>query len=116
MNVHSLKKRKEIMEITDVTIYPFESDSERDSAILAFADVVLDNQVKLKGFKIIRTKSGGLFIGYPSQRSKTGTFFDTVITLNKETKELFRTAIIDAYKNYSVTGFEGEDPEESPPF
>ena len=49
------------MNITFIKIYPFDTDISQ-SSLKAYADVILDDLLVIKGFKILVGKSGGLFI------------------------------------------------------
>ena len=92
------------MEISTVTIYPFEQgDSDRPGThILAYADIVIDQQLLIKGFRIYRTKNGGLFVSFPAQKNRLGNYFDLVIPQSKEIAALIRKHILDAYQNYQA--------------
>ena len=57
------------MNVTSVKIYPFDAGISQGS-LRAYADVVLDDLVLIKGFRILASKSGGLFIGMPSKKGK----------------------------------------------
>ena len=61
------------MKITEIKIYPFDLGSSQ-SSLRAYADVVLDDLLVIKGFKILAAKSGGLFIGMPSKKGKDGKY------------------------------------------
>lgn len=91
-----------MLKITSVTIYPFEPEStpKLQTSLLAYADVVLNKKLTIKGFKVFRSKSGGLFISFPAQRSKSGSWYDLVVPLEKELTNYFRAEIVNAYKEY----------------
>ena len=88
------------MIITAVKIYPFDS-GEPDSSMKAYADVTFNDVVLIKGFRVLISKTGGLFVGFPSQKDKNGQFRDTVEFKSEELKFEVRSAILDAYKTYS---------------
>jgi len=94
-----------MIEITKVTLYPFEQEGTREkpSNLLAYADIILNHVLLIKGFKIFRSRSGGLFIGFPAQKGKNGQYFEQIVPLTKELKTIFRDKIIEAYKNDSLT-------------
>ncbi|MBU1625847.1 SpoVG family protein [bacterium] len=85
------------MEITEVEIFPFDT-KEMGGNTIAIADVTFDNVIKIKSFKIIESKSGGLFVTYPSQRGKDGSFYDIVIVKDKELQKEIRNRIVEEYK------------------
>jgi stage V sporulation protein G len=88
------------MTITAVKIYPFDS-GEPDSSMRAYADVTFNDVVLIKGFRVLISKTGGSFVGFPSQKDKNGQFRDTVEFKSEELKSEVRSAILDAYKTYS---------------
>ncbi|SVA03207.1 uncharacterized protein METZ01_LOCUS56061 [marine metagenome] len=90
-----------IMNITSVKIYPFDADISQGS-LRACADVVLDDSVLIKGFRILASKSGGLFIGMPSKKGKNGKYYDQVEFKTDALKSLLRNQILDAYKEFSL--------------
>ena len=59
------------MNVTFIKIYPFDTGIQ-ESSLRACADVVFDDFLLIKGFKILISKSGGLFIGMPSKKGKDG--------------------------------------------
>ena len=88
------------MNITFIKIYPFDSGIHQ-SSLRAYADVVLDDLLVIKGFKILVGKSGGLFIGMPSKKGKDGKYYDQIeIKVNDFQPEL-RTRILEAYKVFT---------------
>ena len=88
------------MIITAVKIYPFDS-GKVDSSMRAYADVIFNNVILIKGFRVLISKTGGLFIGFPSQKGKDGQFRDTVEFKSEALKSEIRSTILDTYKTYS---------------
>ena len=88
------------MNITKIKIYPFDLGSWQ-SSLRAYADVVLDDLVLIKGFRILSAKSGGLFIGLPSKIGKDGKYYDQVEFKTEEFQSLLRNRILEAYKEFS---------------
>lgn len=86
-----------LMIITSVKIYPFDT-TEMGGMIRAFAEVVLDDVLLLKGIKVMEGKGGGLFISYPSQKGKDNQFHDLVVPLDEDLKKQIRRAVVDAFK------------------
>ena len=88
------------MIITAIKIYPFDS-GEPDSSMRAYADVIFNDLILIKGFRVLTSKTGGLFVGFPSQKSKDGQFRDTIEFKSGELKSKVRSAILESYKTYS---------------
>jgi len=74
------------MEITDVKIYPFDT-SRIGGRVRAVAEIVIDDQLMIKGIKLVESKHGGLFISFPKKQSSKGKFVDKWTTI--ETRETF---------------------------
>jgi len=89
------------MNVTSVKIYPFDAGISQGS-LQAYADVVLDDSVLIRGFRILASKSGGLFIGMPSKKGKNGKYYDQVEFKTDALKSLLRNQILDAYKEFSL--------------
>ena len=88
------------MTITEVKIYPFDSD-EPDSSLRAYADVTLEQAILIKGFRVLAAKNGGLFVGFPSKKGKDGKFYDMVEIKSADLQSNLRSAVLEAYKVYS---------------
>ena len=85
------------MEITEVKIYPFDT-SGIGGRVRAVADIVINDELIIKGIKVVESKHGGLFISLPKKRSSKGTFIDIVQPLSNQSYEKIRRAVIDKYK------------------
>lgn len=88
------------MNITSIKIYPFDTGNAQ-SSLRAYADVILDDLVLIKGFRILASKSGGLFIGMPSKKGKDDKYYDQVEFKSEDLRSLLRNRILDAYKEFS---------------
>ncbi len=88
------------MTISEIKIYPFDS-GKPDSLLRAYADVNFSNAILIKGFRVIASKSGGLFVGFPSKKGRDGKFYDLVEFKSSEFQSDLRSAILEAYKVYS---------------
>lgn len=69
--------------------------SSSTSKTLAFFDIQLDNEIIIKGFRIING-SKGLFISAPDEKGKDGKFHETVI-LPKEMKADLEKIALEEY-------------------
>jgi len=67
----------------------------------AYADVTFNEVILIKGFRVLASKTGRLFVGFPSQKGKDGQFRETVEFKSEELKSELRSAILAAYKTYS---------------
>ena len=83
--------------ITDVKIYPFATGH---SSLRAYADVTLDDCLVLRGIKILESKHGGLFIGFPARKGKDDEFHDYIIVKSADFKTHLRDQILKAYREF----------------
>jgi len=88
------------MNITYIKIFPFDTDISQ-SSLKAYADVILDDLLVIKGFKILVGKSGGLFIGMPSKKGKDGKYYDQIEFKVHDFQYELRTRILEAYKVFT---------------
>lgn len=86
------------MNITRIRIYPFDTGT-RGGRIRGIADVELDGVLLIKGIRILESRSGGLFLGMPSVRTRSGEYRDTVILEDTEFARMFRDRVIEAFRN-----------------
>ena len=80
------------MEITEVRI-----TLRDDEKLKAFASITLDNQIVIRGLKIIEG-SGGLFIAMPSRQRRDGSYQDVAHPINRETRLWLEKEVVGAYK------------------
>ena len=88
------------MNITFIKIYPFDTGFHQTS-LRGYADVVLDDLLVIKGFKILAAKSGGLFIGMPSKKGKDGKYYDQIEFKANDFQYELRNRILEAYKVFT---------------
>lgn len=74
-------------------IYRFDNGGQ----LKAFVDVLVDNCLSIKGFKVIDGKKG-LFVSYPSEVAKDGKWYNTVLAITKDTKDQIEKIVLEAYK------------------
>jgi DNA-binding cell septation regulator SpoVG len=87
------------MTITAVKTYPYDS-GEPNSSMRASADVIFNDMILKKDFCVLISKTGRLFVDFPSQKGKDGQFRDTVEFKSEKLKSEVRSAILDIYKTY----------------
>ena len=88
------------MEISSIKIYPFDTGTPQ-SSLRGYADVVLDDLIVIKGFRILVSKSGGLFISLPSKKGKDGKFYELIEFKSEAFQNQLRECILHAFKNFS---------------
>lgn len=69
---------------------------ENSSSLKAFADVIFNNQLLVKGVKVADGRNG-LYVSMPSAQGKDGKWYPTVMLLEDSLKEELQTAVLEAY-------------------
>ena len=72
-------------------------ETQAAGKVVAFFDIQTDDEIVLKGFKII-DGANGLFISSPDTKGKDGKYYETVI-LPKEMKESLQKLALDEYNS-----------------
>lgn len=75
-------------------IYKFESDGPTK----AMVDVAVNEELLIKGFKVVSGKNG-LFVGLPSQPGKNGKWYSTLMLLKPEIKQEIEDCVLAAYES-----------------
>jgi len=86
-----------MLNISQVRIYPFETGS-LGGQTRAYAEIIVDDCLVIKGLRIVEGAGGGLFVAFPSQRGRSGRYHDLVVPLDASTREYIRTTVIEAFK------------------
>ena len=73
-------------------MYRFESDRP----LKAFADVIINGAILIKGIKVLQGKED-LFISMPSEQAKDQKWYESVQCLTQECKEALTTAVLKTY-------------------
>ena len=71
---------------------------DNDTKLKASATVIIDDCFVVNDIKIIEGENG-LFLAMPNKVLKSGTKIDIVHPINKETRDLFNSVILDVYNN-----------------
>ena len=80
------------MQITDVRVRKIEKEGKMKDIV----SITFDNEFVIHDIKVIEGEKG-LFIAMPSRKTPTGEYRDIAHPINTETREIFTSAILDAY-------------------
>jgi stage V sporulation protein G len=76
----------------EVKIFP----AKKESKIKAFANIVIEDAIKIEGFKVIEGEKG-TFIGMPSTKDAKGDYKDLVYPISNAARKMLTDAILNAY-------------------
>ena len=86
------------MKITDVRVRLVAKDELK---LRAVASITIDECFVVHDIKVIEGKDG-LFISMPSRKTTDGEFKDIVHPINTETREMIKSAVLEAYEKAKV--------------
>jgi len=69
---------------------------ENGSSLKAFVDVIVAEQVLIKGVRVVEGKDG-LFVSMPQNQGKDNRWHETVSLLDEETKQALQETVLEAY-------------------
>lgn len=87
------------MEISNIRIFK----ANQRSAVLAYANVILDGKFIIRGIKLLETEKSGRFIAMPSRRianSERRSYRDICHPLDTSVREELTEKIFDAYDEF----------------
>lgn len=96
-NTAFLQKENHGMEITNVKIKKFVTDSK----MKAIASITFDDCFAIHDVKVIENNDK-IFVAMPNKRLKDGTFKDVAHPINFETRQYIESKVIEAYNEAPV--------------
>lgn len=87
------------MKITDIRIFK----ARQKGPVLAYANVILDNQFIIRGVTLLETEKNGRFISMPARRLRTDSgksFRDVCHPLNSDVRSELTNSVFDAYDEF----------------
>lgn len=86
------------MEITEVKIFK----AKQKGAVLAYANIVIDNNFIIRGITLLETERAGRFISMPSRRidGEKRRYRDICHPLNADIRVSLTEAIFDSYDEF----------------
>ncbi len=72
-------------------------NSSKDSNLKAFVDVNINDLVIINSVKVVFSREQGLFVDLPSKKAKDGKYYNTVRLLDKDSRNQFDDAVLQAY-------------------
>jgi len=70
---------------------------DSDGSLKAFADVIINGQVLVKGVRVVSNRENGLFVSMPKQQGKDNRWYETVSLLDEEAKQELQETVLEAF-------------------
>jgi stage V sporulation protein G len=80
------------MEITEVRVFPVDEDK-----LKGYVTITFDRCFVVRDIKIIQGTEG-YFVSMPSKKKKDGTYQDVAHPIDKETRAMIETRILEEYR------------------
>ncbi|MFZ5800822.1 MAG: septation protein SpoVG family protein [Candidatus Omnitrophota bacterium] len=74
---------------------------ENGSAVKAFVDIAVNDQILIRDLRIIDGKKG-LFVSLPRSQGKDGRWYDSVRILDKDSRTRIANAVLEEYRQGSI--------------
>ena len=77
---------------------------EGETNLRAFADLIVDGGLVVKGVKVMQNKEGGLFVAMPSEKvpgveGQEDKYYETVRPMSQEVRQQIEGAVFSEYAN-----------------
>ena len=63
----------------------------------AFADVIVGEQVLVKGVQVFKNRDGDLFVTLPKQQGKDGKWYETIKLMDEGLKQELQETVLEAF-------------------
>lgn len=94
------------LEISRIRIIPFDTGGT-GGRTRAMAEVEFAGALRVRGFRIVETEAGGLFVAMPSVRGRDGRYRELVSPTDREFARQLRERILTAYRTEGLPTAEG---------
>ena len=81
------------MKITECQINKVKNSK---GSLVAFANITIDDELVIKGIKIVDGKKG-LFVAMPCTQGEDGKYYDDVFPITKECREYLSEFVLNSY-------------------
>lgn len=82
------------MEVTDVRL----TKKVGEDRMEAYGSITLDGDFVINGIKVMRSKEGNLYVGYPSRRNQQGDYKDICYPMTQTLREDIHIKVMAKYE------------------
>lgn len=83
------------MHITEVRL----TKRDGEDSQVAYGSITFDKDFVVSGIKVMRSKEGNLFVGYPSRKNQNGEYKDICYPMTKALREEIAVEVIAKYES-----------------
>ena len=81
------------MQVTEVRL----TRAPQEDSCLAYGSITLDGDFVVCGIRVLKTKDGKRFVGYPSKQNSRGEYKDVCFPMTRELREEIRKKVLEEY-------------------
>ncbi len=81
----------------DIKVNRMNKIDNPEKNLRAFADIEVNESILIKGLQVMNGKNG-IFVSMPRQKGKDNRWYESVRTLNAETKDRISEAVLTVYR------------------
>ena len=86
------------MQVTEVRL----QKAAPEESCLAYGSITFDGDFVVSGIRVLRTKGGNLFVGFPSKKNSRGEYKDICFPMNKGLREDITVEVLSEYEKISA--------------
>lgn len=84
------------MQVTEVRL----NKAAPDDSCLAYGSITFDGDFVVSGIRVLKTKTGDLFVGFPSRKNSKGEYKDICFPMKKGLREDISVEVLSEYEKY----------------
>jgi len=82
------------MQVTEVRL----TKAASDDSCLAYGSFTLDGDFVVSGIRVLETKEGKLFVGYPSRKNQSGEYKNICFPMKSALREDIEVKVLSEYE------------------
>lgn len=82
------------MQVTEVRL----TKASSEDSCLAYGSITLDGDFVVCGIRVLKTKEGNYFVGYPSRQNNRGEYKDVCFPMDRGLREDISIRVLDEYE------------------
>ena len=82
------------MQVTEVRL----KKAAPDDSCRAYGSITFDGDFVVSGIRVLPTKDGNLFVGFPSKKNSKGEYKDICFPMNRDLREDISVAVLAEYE------------------
>ncbi len=82
------------MQVTEVRL----TKAPEEDSCLAYGSITFDKDFVVGGIRVLKSKNGDLFVGFPSRKNQKGEYKDICFPMTSDLRESITIAVLAEYE------------------